>query len=96
LFESVDLLCGPLYGDSIELVVATNFTGHPGLTLRVGFNEMPTRTIFGAVVEASAPTHRVTQNIAIHGRLFEEGKMLALARAIEERANVWRERPPSS
>lgn len=95
LFESVDLLCGPLYGDSIELVVATNFTGHPGLTLRVGFNESPTRTIFGGVTEANAPTHRVTQNIAIHGRLFEEGKMLALARAIEARVDVWRERPPS-
>lgn len=93
LFESVDLLCGPLYGDSIDLVVATNFTGHPGLTLRVGFKESPTRTIFGSVADASGPTHRVTQNIALHGALFEEGKLLALASAIEERLGVWLERP---
>lgn len=62
--------------------------------MRVGFSESPTRTIFGAVTDANAPTHRVTQNIAIHGRLFEEGKILAVARAIEERVDVWAERPP--
>ncbi|HJS75076.1 MAG TPA: hypothetical protein VJ921_12370, partial [Vicinamibacteria bacterium] len=36
----------------------------------------------------------VTQNIAMHGRLFEEGRMLALARVLESRFDVWRGRRP--
>jgi Asp-tRNA(Asn)/Glu-tRNA(Gln) amidotransferase A subunit family amidase len=94
LFERIDVLCGPLYGESIELVAATNFTGHPGLTFRVGFSETPTRTILGAIADPAAARVRVTQNIAMHGRLFEEGAILGLARALEEKLGVWQERPP--
>jgi Asp-tRNA(Asn)/Glu-tRNA(Gln) amidotransferase A subunit family amidase len=94
LFSEVDILCGPLYGESIELVAATNFTGHPGLTFRVGYTESPTRAILGTVPDPAGPRSRVTQNIAMHGRLFEEGKMLALARVLESRFDVWRGRPP--
>jgi hypothetical protein len=36
----------------------------------------------------------VTSNISLHGRLYEEGKMLALARALEEKLDVWHIRPP--
>ncbi len=94
IFESVEVLCGPLYGYSIALVAATNFTGHPGLTMRVGFDDSPTRTIYGAPMDIDGVKHLITENITFHGRLFEEGKMLALGRALEERLNVWRERPP--
>jgi hypothetical protein len=94
LFSKVDILCGPLYGESIDLVAATNFTGHPGLTFRVGYIESATRAILGTVPDPEGTKSRVTQNIAMHGRLFEEGKMLALARALESRFDVWRGRPP--
>jgi len=95
IFAKVDVLCGPLYGESIELVAATNFTGHPGLTFRVGYVESPTRAIMGTVADPKGPRHRITQNIAMHGRLFEEGKMLALARALEAKYDVWRGQPPT-
>ena len=81
-------------GESIDLVAATNFTGHPGLTFRVGYTDSPTRAILGTVPDPSGPKSRVTQNIAMHGRLFEEGKMLALARVLESHFDVWRGRPP--
>ncbi len=94
LFEKVDVLCGPLYGESIALVAATNFTGHPGVTFRAGFTESPTRSLHGSALDAAGPRVRITQNIAMHGRLFEEGSMLALASALEQKLGVWREGPP--
>lgn len=93
MFERVDLLFGPTYG-SFELLMAMNYTGHPGLGLRSGHVDMPTRGIGFAPVDPNGPPRRVTQNVAFHGRLFEEGKMLAVARALEERLGVAHERPP--
>ena len=75
-------------------LMATNFTGHPGLSLRAGFVESPTRGIGPTAINPSGPKHRITQNVAFHGRLFEEGKMLAVARALEARLGVAGERPP--
>ena len=92
IFEGVDLLFGPTYG-SFELLMATNFTGHPGLSMRAGFTESPTRGIGPTPINATGPKYRITQNVAFHGRLFEEGKMLAVARALESRLAVSGDRP---
>jgi Asp-tRNA(Asn)/Glu-tRNA(Gln) amidotransferase A subunit family amidase len=90
LFDQVDVIIGPAYGPS-GAVGALSLTGHPGLTFRIGFVESPTRR--PAVDQTKS--HRVTQNITMHARMFEEGRMLALARALEEKFGVWRERPPT-
>lgn len=92
IFERVDLLFGPTYG-SFELLMAMNFTGHPGLGLRAGFVETPTRGLGSVPIDPAGPKHRVTQNVVFHGRLYEEGKMLAVARALEARLGVAAERP---
>jgi Asp-tRNA(Asn)/Glu-tRNA(Gln) amidotransferase A subunit family amidase len=94
IFEQVDLLFGPTYG-SFELLLAMNYTGHPGLGMRAGFLETPTRGLSPPTpLDPSGPKKRVTQNVAFHGRLFEEGKMIAVARVLEEKLGVWAERPP--
>lgn len=93
IFERVDLLFGPTYG-SFELLMAMNFTGHPGLGVRAGFVETATRGLGTVPLDPGGPKHRVTQNVAFHGRLYEEGKMLAVARALEARLGVAAERPP--
>ncbi|MFN0180748.1 MAG: amidase [Gemmatimonadales bacterium] len=93
MFDRVDLLFGPTYG-SFELLMATNFTGHPGLGMRAGFVQTPTRGLGSTPLDPAGPKHRVTQNVAFHGRLFEEGKMLAVARALEAKLGVSGERPP--
>jgi Asp-tRNA(Asn)/Glu-tRNA(Gln) amidotransferase A subunit family amidase len=94
LFEQVDAVFGPTYG-SFELVVLTNFTGHPGLTLRVGFAERPTRALGSLQPPGADETlHTITQNVAFHGPLFGEGKILALGRALEMELDVWQTRPP--
>lgn len=93
IYQDVDLLFGPTYG-SFELLLAMNYTGHPGLSMRAGFIESPTRGLVPAVpLDPSAPKHRVTQNVAFHGRLYEEGKMIAVARALEAKLGVAGDRP---
>jgi Asp-tRNA(Asn)/Glu-tRNA(Gln) amidotransferase A subunit family amidase len=90
LLEKVDMIAGPTYGPG-GAVGALSLTGHPGLTFRVGFEQVATRRPgFDA-----AKKHRVTQNFTLHGRLFEEGRLLAVARALEEKLGVWQERPPT-
>jgi len=96
LFGTVDVLFGPTYG-SYDLFMTANFTGHPGLTLRAGFVESPSRSSdakFFAPADPHGPQHTVTRNVTFHGRLFEEGTMLALARALESKLGVWERRPP--
>jgi hypothetical protein len=69
----------------------------PGLTLRAGFYDTPTRdwTVerFFTPTDPDAPRHTTTRNVTFHGRLFEEGKMLALAAALERRLGVWDRHP---
>jgi|HubBroStandDraft_4_1064222.scaffolds.fasta_scaffold01028_3 Asp-tRNA(Asn)/Glu-tRNA(Gln) amidotransferase A subunit family amidase len=96
LFSTVDVLFGPTYG-SYDLFMTTNFTGHPGLTLRAGFVQSASRSSdakFFAPADPHGPQHTVTRNVAFHGRLFEEGTMLAVARALESKLSVWQRRPP--
>jgi len=92
LLSEVDALVCPTYG-SYQLLRITNFTGHPGVTVRVGFHESPTRDILFSTQTAS-PQFTIPQNVAIHGRLFGEGTILAIAQALEARLDVWRQRPP--
>jgi Asp-tRNA(Asn)/Glu-tRNA(Gln) amidotransferase A subunit family amidase len=96
LFETVDVLFGPTYG-SPDLLLTTNFTGHPGLTLRAGLIESPTRSMqverFFMSDDPNGAKHTITRNVAFHGRLYEEGKMLALARRLEQALGVAHHRP---
>ena len=89
LFTQVDMIAGPTYGRG-GAVGALSLTGHPGLTFRIGFEQAPTRR---PGVDQTRK-HRVTVNLTLHGRLFEEGRMFTLARALEEKLAVWSERPP--
>jgi Asp-tRNA(Asn)/Glu-tRNA(Gln) amidotransferase A subunit family amidase len=96
LFKTTDVLFGPTYG-SYDLFMTANFTGHPGLTLRAGFVESPSRSSddkFLAPADPHGPLHTVTRNVTFHGRLFEEGRMLAIGRALESKLGVWQRRPP--
>ncbi|MBV8144495.1 MAG: amidase [Gammaproteobacteria bacterium] len=94
-FRTVDVMFGPTYG-SYDLFMVANFTGHPGLTLRAGFVESPSRSSpekYLAPADPNGPTHTVTRNVTFHGRLFQEGTMLAIARALESKLGVWQRHP---
>jgi Asp-tRNA(Asn)/Glu-tRNA(Gln) amidotransferase A subunit family amidase len=82
------------------MLVASNFTGHPCLHLRAGFESLPTRGAAslgaGKLTTGEAGEGRafeVPHGISLWGRLFEEGPILALGRALEARLGVAARRP---
>jgi Asp-tRNA(Asn)/Glu-tRNA(Gln) amidotransferase A subunit family amidase len=96
-FAAVDAIIGPsMVGPMLTI---TNFTGHPSLVLRTGFIDSPTRssarTPPGQAAPAPAgPMHSVPHGISLWGRLFDEGTILNIGRALEHRLAVWDRRPP--
>jgi len=99
LFRSIDVLVGPY--STGPMLVASNFTGHPCLHLRAGFEMLHTRhrgTLSAKGVSFTAagdagPLYRVPQGISLWGRLFDEGPMLALGLALERELGVADDRP---
>lgn len=98
LFSQVDALIGPFMTG--PMLVASNFTGHPCLHLRAGFEELGTRSpaSLGAgkltVGEAQeGPRFTVPQGISLWGGLFREGRLLNLGQALERELNVAHLRP---
>jgi Asp-tRNA(Asn)/Glu-tRNA(Gln) amidotransferase A subunit family amidase len=91
VFADVDALIGPNFANA--LLVITNYTGHPQLAFRSGFSERSTRSLFGGRAGAEERLHTVPQTTSLWAPLFEEGRMLALGRAIEERLAVVDDRP---
>jgi Asp-tRNA(Asn)/Glu-tRNA(Gln) amidotransferase A subunit family amidase len=76
------------------LLIITNYTGHPCLTLRAGFTDMPTRTAFGQPKPDNPEIVSVPHNITLWGPLFEERKLLTMGAALEQKLGVASARPP--
>lgn len=99
LFREVDVLIGPFMTG--PMLIASNFTGHPCLHLRAGFEELGTRgaASLGAgklttgEADAAGRTFAVPSGISLWGRLFEEGSILNLGMALEHRLAVASRRP---
>ena len=91
MFSNVDAVIGPNFAGA--MLVITNFTGHPCLAFRSGFINQRTRTIFGSTANEDENEYRVPYASTLWGPLFEEGNLVALGRAIEERLGVADERP---
>ena len=96
LFSEVDLLLVPSLRD--EMLVITNFTGHPSLTLRAGFVEVQqARSDWAPDPEHPLPTfaapRRVPHGVTLIGRLFDEGTLGAAGIVLEQAFGVVGERP---
>ena len=97
VFSEVDLLLVPSLRD--EMLVITNFTGHPSLTLRAGFVEVSkARSDWAPDPNNPLPTfnppRRVPHGVTLIGRLFDEGTLGAAGIALERAFHVTDERPP--
>ena len=97
IFSQVDLLLVPSLRD--EMLTLTNFTGHPSLTLRAGFVEVPEARSDWAPDPAHplpkfSPPRRVPHGVTLIGRLFEEGVLCEAGIALERAFHVSGERPP--
>lgn len=99
LFADIDVLIGPFMTG--PMLVASNYTGHPCLHLRAGFDQLGTRSpaslgagkLTTGEADAGGETHRVPQGISLWGRLFDEGSILRLGLALEAKLGVAQERP---
>jgi Asp-tRNA(Asn)/Glu-tRNA(Gln) amidotransferase A subunit family amidase len=91
IFSDIDALIGPNFASA--LLVITNYTGHPQLAFRSGYSERPTRGIFGNRAGGESVTRTVPQTTSLWAPLFEEGRMLALGRAIETQLDIADDRP---
>jgi Asp-tRNA(Asn)/Glu-tRNA(Gln) amidotransferase A subunit family amidase len=97
VLSEVDLLLVPSLRD--EILVITNCTGHPSLTLRAGFVEVSEARSDWAPdpvhpLPRFSPPRRVPHGVTLIGRLFDEGTIASVGLALERAFNVSTERPP--
>ena len=99
LFREVDVLVGPFMTG--PMLIASNYTGHPCLHLRAGFEDLGTRspaslgsgTLTTGDADTAGRTFRVPHGFSLWGRLFDEGTVLNLGLALERELGVAAERP---
>jgi Asp-tRNA(Asn)/Glu-tRNA(Gln) amidotransferase A subunit family amidase len=97
VMAQVDVLLVPSLRD--EMLVISNNTGHPSLTLRAGFVEVSEARSDWAPDPAHplpkfSPPRRVPHGITLIGRLFDEGTLAQAGMALEAAFNVMAEHPP--
>jgi Asp-tRNA(Asn)/Glu-tRNA(Gln) amidotransferase A subunit family amidase len=97
VFSQVDLLLVPSLRD--EMLVITNNTGHPSLTLRAGFVEVGEARSDWAPdpkhpLPKFSPPRRVPHGVTLIGRLFDEGTLAQAGMALEREFGVAGEHPP--
>jgi Asp-tRNA(Asn)/Glu-tRNA(Gln) amidotransferase A subunit family amidase len=96
VMAGVDLLLVPSLRD--EMMVISNFTGHPSLTLRAGFVEVAEARSDWAPdpkhpLPKFSPPRRVPHGVTLIGRLFQEGTLAQAGMALERACGVAKERP---
>ena len=96
VFSQVDLLLVPSLRD--EMLVITNFTGNPALTLRAGFVEVSEARSDWAPdpqhpLPKFSPPRRVPHGVTLIGRLFDEGTLGSAGLALERIFGVTEQRP---
>jgi Asp-tRNA(Asn)/Glu-tRNA(Gln) amidotransferase A subunit family amidase len=98
-FDRVDAIVGPsLVG---PMLVISNFTGHPCLVLPAAFRQSATREAASLArgrldqgATKRGAKHLVPHGICIWGRLFDEGTVIRVGRALEAVFAVSKRRPP--
>jgi len=96
IFSQVDLLLVPSLRD--EMLVISNNTGHPSLTLRAGFVEVAEARSDWAPdpkhpLPKFSPPRRVPHGVTLIGRLFDEGTLCQVGIAMERAFGVAGDRP---
>jgi Asp-tRNA(Asn)/Glu-tRNA(Gln) amidotransferase A subunit family amidase len=91
-FAQADVVFGPSFGN--PMLTMTNFTGQPSIAVRAGFEEITPRPLFGHPEnDTDQALHRIPRSVSLWSNLFEEGKLITVARALEAELGVVGERP---
>lgn len=90
--SGMEAVIGPNFAGA--MLTITNYTGHPQLAVKSGYNDVASRVPAG--IEASDPEalYRVPQTTSIWAPLFREEAALRLGLAIERRLGVADDHPP--
>jgi Asp-tRNA(Asn)/Glu-tRNA(Gln) amidotransferase A subunit family amidase len=96
VFSQVDLLLVPSLRD--EILVITNSTGHPSITLRAGFIEVSEARSDWAPdpknpLPKFSPPRRVPHGVTLIGKLFDEGVIGSVGLALERSLDVAGQHP---
>jgi Asp-tRNA(Asn)/Glu-tRNA(Gln) amidotransferase A subunit family amidase len=96
VMSEVDLLVVPSLRN--EMLIISNNTGHPSLTMRTGFLQISEARSDWAPDPANPlpkfnPPRRVPHGITLIGRLFDEGTIAQVGVALEKQLGVMGERP---
>ena len=96
VYSEVDLILVPSLRD--EMLVISNCTGHPSLTLRAGFVEVSEARSDWAPdpkhpMPKFSPPRRVPHGVTLIGQLFDEGRLAEVGLALEREFRVADERP---
>jgi Asp-tRNA(Asn)/Glu-tRNA(Gln) amidotransferase A subunit family amidase len=96
--RGLDAIIGPALAG--PMLVITNFTGHPSLILRTAFRQSETRgalSLARARIEQGSPTagpaHTVPHGLCLWSKLFDEGTICEIGRALEGALGIWDRRP---
>ncbi|MEE8248839.1 MAG: amidase, partial [Gammaproteobacteria bacterium] len=94
-FSQADVIFGPSFGN--PMMTLTNYTGQPCLVMRSGFEESTPRALFNHPENDTDETlHRIPRSVSLWSDLFQEGKLILVARALEAELGVVNERPQLS
>lgn len=91
--DGLDAVIGPNFAGS--MLAITNFTGHPQLAFRSGYNEIASRLPEDGVASDPDAVYRVPQTTSVWAPLFREDNALRLGLAIERALGVAADQPPT-
>ncbi|WP_300377697.1 amidase [Henriciella sp.] len=91
MFDGIDIIIGPNFTSG--LLTPTNFTGHPCLVMRAGFQETRPRSLFNAESEEDIATALTPVAVSLWAPLFGETRLLAFGADLERELEVAGKRP---
>ncbi|TNE63489.1 MAG: amidase [Alphaproteobacteria bacterium] len=91
VYKQVDLIVCPHFAG--DMLVISNFTGYPSLTLPVGMEKRPTLPLTGARRDIPVPDRVVPHAITLWGNLFREDQLIAVGQLLERSLNFAANRP---
>ncbi len=89
-YRDVDIIVCPNFAG--DMLVVTNYTGHPSLTLPVGMTERPTMPLAGQDIKAG-PKRTVPHTITLWGNMLREDQLIGLGWLLERNLNFAKNRP---
>lgn len=94
IYEKVDIVVCPNF--SGDMMVITNYTGAPSLTLPIGMEPRQSLPLLNnPPPDADRPETPHPQTITLWGNLFREDQLIAVGRLLEEKARYYEENRPN-